>query len=47
MSDLKESNPIELAEFAVAVGILLEPTFNWWVPVTLRRRKRLIKRLKS
>lgn len=47
MSDLKESNPIELAEFAVAVGISSEPAFNWWVPATLRRRKRLIKRLKS
>ena len=46
MALLKESNPVELAEYAVAVGIAKEPAFNWWVPSTLKRRKRLIHRLK-
>ena len=39
---LKESNPIEVAEFAKARGIDEEPAFNWWIPYTLRRRDRII-----
>ena len=30
---LKNSNPIEVAEFAVARGIDKEPAFTWWVPL--------------
>ena len=39
---LKESNPIEVAEFAKARGIDEEPAFSWWIPYTLRRRDRII-----
>ena len=39
---LKESNPVEVAEFATARGIDKEPAFIWWVPYTLRRRDRII-----
>ena len=39
---LKNLNPIEVAEFAVAGGIDKEPAFTWWVPYTLRRRDRII-----
>ena len=39
---LKESNPVEVAEFAVARGIDKEPAFDWWVPYTLRRRDKII-----
>ena len=35
---IKESNPIEVAEFATATGIAEEPAFCWWVPYTLRKR---------
>ena len=42
LSLLKESNPIEVAEFAVAHGIADEPAFSWWVPYTLRKRDRII-----
>ena len=34
---LKNSNPIEVAEFTVARGIDKEPAFTWWFPYTLRR----------
>ena len=40
--DLKESNPIEVAEYATAHGIDTEPAFAWWVPFTLKRRNRII-----
>ena len=39
---LKESNPVEVAEFAVSRNIDKEPAFIWWVPYTLRRRDRII-----
>ena len=39
---MKESNPVEVAEFAVARGIDEEPAFAYWVPYTLRKRDRII-----
>ena len=42
LADLKESNPIEVAEFAVAHGLQDQPAFIWWVPYTLKRRNRII-----
>jgi hypothetical protein len=47
MKDVKESNPIELAEYAVANQIADEPAFAWWVRYTLRKRDRIIKKVKS
>ena len=43
LKDLKDSNPIETAEYAVANQIDQEPAFNWWVPYTLKKRDRIIK----
>ena len=42
LADLKESNPVEVAEYAAAQGIAHEPAFAWWVPFTLRKRNRII-----
>ena len=42
LADLKESNPIEVAEYAMTQGIDHEPAFDWWVPHTLRKRSRII-----
>ena len=42
LADLKESNPVEVAEYAVAQGIHEEPAFLWWVPYTIQRRNRII-----
>jgi hypothetical protein len=44
--DLKDSNPVELAEYAVANQIHEEPAFKWWVSDVLRRRNRIIAKLK-
>uniref|UniRef100_A0A7S2SEL1 Chromo domain-containing protein n=1 Tax=Eucampia antarctica TaxID=49252 RepID=A0A7S2SEL1_9STRA len=38
LKDLKESNPVETAEFAMAKGIADEATFTWWVSYTLKKR---------
>ena len=47
LKDLKESNPVELAEYAVANKLVEEPAFKWWVRQTLRCRDRIIKKVKS
>jgi hypothetical protein len=36
LKDIKESNPIEVAEYAVANRLVEEPAFKWWVPAVLR-----------
>ena len=36
LKDLKESNPVEVAEYAVGAKIVSEPAFAWWVPFTLK-----------
>jgi hypothetical protein len=38
LKDMKESYPIETAEYAVANKIVHEPAFAWWVPETLRQQ---------
>jgi hypothetical protein len=47
MKYVKDSNPIELAEYAVANRIQEEPAFKWWVAETLRMRNRIIGKVKS
>lgn len=47
LKDLKESNPIEVAEYAVANKIAEEPAFAWWVRHVLRKRNRFIGKVKS
>jgi hypothetical protein len=42
LADLKESNPIEVAECSVARGINVESAFAWWVDCTLKKRNRII-----
>ena len=45
LSDMKEANPIEVAEYAIANGYNEEPAFKWWVKKALRHRDRMISRL--
>ncbi len=47
LRNLKESNPIELAEYAESHNLLDEPAFAWWARHVLRRRKRIIQKVKS
>jgi hypothetical protein len=39
LADLKESNPVELAEYAVGNKLVHEPAFQWWVPCSLHNQK--------
>jgi hypothetical protein len=47
LTDLKESHPIEVAEYAKILGIGHEPAFNWWVPHILKKRDRIISLVKK
>ena len=45
LRDIKESNPIETAEYATRANISDEPAFAWWVGPTLKRRNKVIKQV--
>ena len=42
LKDLKESNPLEVSEYAVINKLVTEPAFQWWISTTLRQRDRII-----
>ena len=46
LKDLKESNPVQVAEYAVAKRIDDEPSFSWWVPYTIKKRDVIISAIK-
>ena len=43
---MKETYPMETAEFAINHGIDKLPAFNWWIPHTLKKRDRIIAAVK-
>ena len=47
LKDMKASNPLEMAKFAVTRQINEEPAFAWWVSDVLKTRNRIIKKIKT
>lgn len=47
LKELKETNPVDIAEFTKLKGIDDEPAFQWWVPYTLRKKDRIISAVKA
>lgn len=47
LSDMKESYPVETAEYAKSKGIKIKPAFVWCAPHTLPRRSRIIAAIKT
>jgi hypothetical protein len=47
LKDVKDSYPVQAAEYAIAVGLSDQPAFSWWVPTTLKKRKQIIAKIKS
>jgi hypothetical protein len=47
LKDLKDSFPVQLADYAIGNKIASEPAFAWWVPYTIRKRDRIISKVKS
>ena len=44
---VKQSNPIELAEYAISNHIDDEPAFKWWVSLVMRKRNRMVNKVKK
>jgi hypothetical protein len=42
LADLKESNPVEVAEYAATKSLFNTTSFIWWAPHFLRKRTRII-----
>ena len=47
LKDLKDSYPIELAEYSINNKIDNEPAFAWWVPYVKKKSKTMISKIKS
>ena len=47
LQTVKDSNPVEAAEYAIANQLDKEPAFAWWVQDVLRHKKRIISKVKS
>ena len=47
LADMKESHPVEVAEYARARAIDMESAFEWWVPHTLKKRQVILSALKK
>ena len=47
LKDVKDSNPVEVAEYAVANRLQDDPEFSWWVSKVLRRWNVIISKVNS
>jgi hypothetical protein len=47
LKDMKESYPVQVAEYAVVNKILEEPAFAWWARHVLRKRDQISHKVKS
>jgi hypothetical protein len=47
LSALKETNPVEVADYAVVHQLMSEPAFAWWVPYKLKKRMRIVAAVNS
>ena len=47
MHQVKNANPVELAEYAVRHNIDKEPAFNWWVKHVIKKKTRMISKVKT
>ena len=45
--DLKETHPLECAEYAVSQDLIDEPIFNWWAPRVLKKHQHIISKIKT
>jgi hypothetical protein len=47
LADLKDSHPLEVADYVVSNNLLNEPAFRWWVPLVLKKRDRVLNKVKT
>ena len=47
LAELKDSYPVEVAEFVKVRNLVSEPAFAWWAPNTIRRRNAILSAVKA
>ena len=47
LCEVKNTNKVEMAEYAIVARINQEPAFKWWVPRTLKKRHAIIAKVRS
>jgi len=47
LKDVKDSYPVDLAEYAIENKVADEPAFAWWVNYTIKKKARIIAKIKS
>jgi hypothetical protein len=47
LTDMKDSYPIQVADYATANNLTNEPAFRWWVPFVLKKRARILRKVKT
>ena len=47
LKEVKDSNPIELAEYVRAQRLHEEPAFQWWLPSVLQQREAIVSKVKA
>ena len=47
LADIKDSYPVQVADYAVANMLTQEPAFRWWVPFVLKKRARILNKVKT
>jgi hypothetical protein len=47
LKDIKDTNPVEVAEYAIVNKIDQEPAFAWWTNTVMRKRERIIEKLQK
>ena len=47
LKDMKESYPVQIADYAIASNISNEAAFAWWIPHVIKKRDRIISKVKS
>jgi hypothetical protein len=47
LKDIKDTNPVEVAEYAIANKIDHEPAFAWWIKTVMRKTERIISKLQK
>ena len=45
LADIKDSYPVQVADYAVLNGLTQEPAFRWWVPFVLKKRERILNKV--
>ena len=47
LKDMKNSYPVQVADYAIANRIDDEPAFAWWVPNVFKKRERILSKVKT